>query len=148
MQFRIRTKIGSGEDLLTRDERAEFGMSERHVHAEASEEANDALRDRQRLSVRRRVSPRHSDLLALERLERVAKVRLDVAQVGERLRGVVAIGLQVDHGRAKGKRLLNLRLLERIGKVDEILMRVAKEEVITNADDLDRIHQDDSSRVH
>ena len=73
-----------------------LGVGQRHVHAEAGHEADDALRHRERLAVARRIGPGHGDLLAAQPLE-PAEAALEVQQVGQRLGRVVDVALQVDH---------------------------------------------------
>jgi hypothetical protein len=74
-------------------------MGQDDVHAEAGEQADDALRDGQRLAVAGGVGPGHGDLLALEVLD-AAEVVDDVQQVGHALGRMVDVALQVDQRRA------------------------------------------------
>ncbi|CCX41636.1 unknown [Clostridium sp. CAG:1024] len=69
-------------------------MGQGDVHAEAGEQADDALRDGQRLAVARAVGPGHGDLLALQVLD-AAHLMDDVERIRHALRGMVDVALEI-----------------------------------------------------
>ena len=87
-------------------------MGQGDVHAEAGEQADDALRDGQRLAVAGGVGPGHGDLLALEVLH-AAEVVDDVQHIGHALGGMVDVALQVDERRALLEDTVAVALFER-----------------------------------
>jgi len=69
-------------------------MGEGHLHAEAGQQADDALRHRERFAVAGGVGPGHGDLFSAQGFERT-KVVTDLEQIGQGLGGMVDIALEV-----------------------------------------------------
>ena len=118
-----------GHDLVA------FGVSEGDIHAEAGEEADNALRDGEGLAVARGIGPCHGDLLALEVLH-AAEVVDDVEHIGHALRRVVDVALEVHKRRALFEDAVAVALFERVHEGLLILVALTDEHIVANADDV------------
>ena len=118
-----------GHDLIA------LGMGESDVHAEAGEQADDALRDGQGLAVAGGIGPGHGDLLALEVLH-AAEVVDDVEHIGHALGGMVDVALEVDERRALLEDTVAVALFERVDEGLLILVALADEHIVADADDV------------
>ena len=120
-----------------------LGVRQLHVRALARHEHRDALRDRERLGVARRVGPRHRDLAALEA---AGEALAQPHQVGERLRGVVDIALQV-HDRDLARVLRGRQVVVDAG-LDRAHERVAgaQDQVVADPERV-RVHAEHRSRL-
>ena len=110
-------------------------MGQRDVHAEAGEQADDALRDGQRLAVAGAVGPGHGDLLALEVLH-AAEVVDDVQHVGHALRRMVDVALQVDERRALLEDAVAVAFFQSVHERLLILVTLMDVHVVADADDV------------
>ena len=110
-------------------------MSEGDVHAEAGEEADNALRDGEGLAVARGIGPGHGDLLPLEILH-TAEVVDDVKHIRHTLRRVVNVALEVHKRRALLENAVAVALFERVHEGLLILVTLADEHIVANADDV------------
>ena len=110
-------------------------MGEGDIHAEAGEQADDALRDGQGLAVAGGIGPGHGDLLALEVLH-AAEVVDDVEHIGHALRRVVDVALEVHKRRALFEDAVAVALFERVHEGLLILVALADEHIVANADDV------------
>jgi len=129
----FRVLLGNLDNL--REEIVALGVGQSDVHAITGHQGDDALGDREGLAVRGAVGPAHDDLLALQVLE-AAKVLSEVAQVSSRLGRVVLVALQVDDAGGLGEDALLLALLAGVRDLELVLVALAEEEVVADADDL------------
>ena len=124
-----------GGDLFDfRNQVVAFRISQRNVHAETRHQTDNALRNGQRLAVRRGISPRHGQLFTLQVFQ-TAEMFLQPSQVGHGLRRVVNIALQVDHGRTVGQNAFFIAHIQRFGDFDLIGMAGAQIHVVADTDD-------------
>ena len=117
-----------GEDVIA------LRMGQRDIHAEAGEQADDALRDRQRLAVGRGIGPRHGDLLALQVLD-AAEVVDDMQHVGHALRRMVDIALQVHERRTLLEDAVAVALFQSVHKRLLVLVALMDVHIVADADD-------------
>ena len=112
-----------------------LGMGQRHIHAKAGEQADDALRYGQRLAVGGRVGPGHGDLLALQVLH-AAEVVDDMEHIGHALGGVIHVALQVDQRGLLLQNTVAVALLHGVHEGLLILVALADEHIVADADDI------------
>ncbi len=117
------------------DQVVALGVGEDDVHAEPGHQRDHPLRHRERLAVGGGVRPGHRQALAAQRLE--AAVDADeVREVGEALRRVVEVALQVDHRRPLREHAFAVALGERGRDLRHVGVPFAEVHVVADADDL------------
>ena len=112
-----------------------IGVSQSHVHAEAGEQTDNALRHGQGLAVGGRVSPGHSDLLTLQVLH-AAKVVDDMQHIGHALGGMVHIALQVYQSGTLLQNAVPVAFLQGVHKGLLIGVTLANVHIIADTDDI------------
>ena len=112
-----------------------LGMSQGHVHAEAGEQADNALGNGQGLAVGGRIGPGHGDLLALQVLH-AAEVVDDVQHIGHALGGVIHVALQVDQRGLLLQNVVTIALLHGVHEGLLILVALADEHIVADTDDI------------
>ena len=125
----------AGDGLHLRHDVVAFGMGQRHVHAEAGEQADDALRHGQRLAVAGGVGPGHGHLLALQVLH-TAEVVDDVQHIGHALGGVIHVALEVHQRGALLQNAVPVALLQSVHKGLLILVALTDIHIVPDADDI------------
>ena len=112
-----------------------LGMRQRHVHAEAGEQADHTLGNGQGLAVGGGIRPGHSDLLALQVLH-AAEVVDDVQHIGHALGGVIHVALQVHQSGLLLQNTVAVAFLHGVHEGLLILVTLADEHIIADADDV------------
>ena len=110
-------------------------MGQHHVHAEPGHQADDALGHGQGLAIAGGIGPGHGDLLALQVLH-AAELVDDVQHVRHALGGMVHVALQVHQGGLLLQNAVPVALLHRVHEGLLVLVALADEHVVPDADDL------------
>jgi hypothetical protein len=124
-----------------------LGVGQRHVHPEARQEADQALRHGERLAVARRVSPGDDELPAAQPVE-PAEAALEVQQVGQRLGRVIDIALKVDDRRPARQYALLVAFLQGGGELAHIAVALAEVNVVADADGFGQERDHDGRLAH
>ena len=108
-------------------------MSQHHVHTETGEQADDALRHGQRLTIGGRIGPSHSHLLALQVLH-AAEVVDHMEHICHALSGVIHVALQVHQRGLLLQHAVTIAFLHSVHEGLLILMTLADEHIVTDTD--------------
>ena len=112
-----------------------LGIGQRHVHAKAGHEADDALRDGEGLAVAGAVGPGHGHLLALQVLD-AAHLMDDVQGVRHALRGMVDVALEVDQRGLLLEHAVLIALGHGVYDLVHVGIALADVHVVANADNV------------
>ena len=124
-----------GGDLFDfRNQVVSFRISQRNVHAETGHQADNTLRNGQRLAVRRGISPCHGQFFAFQVFQS-AEMFFQPRQIGHGLRRVVNVALQVDHCRTVRQNAFFISHIQRFGDFDLIGVAGAQIHVVADTDD-------------
>ena len=127
--------IFSSDSLNLREYLVSFGMSQDNVHSETCHQADHTLGNRERLSVGRRVSPGHCNLLSFE-IFNSSELVDNVEHIRHCLCRVVNIALQVYKSRFLLQDPVFISLGYRVNNFVHVSISLSDVHIVADADDV------------